>query len=100
MLLFNNTFQLVKVGFSNSAATLQSSINLEQLVDLVKRMSVQDSYNQAYVQLKRGAAASEHHRNNETEEIKLTLFYVKAADEDAAGSNQVGIAGSRLSRTR
>ena len=63
-------------------------------------MSVQDLYNQANVQLKRGAVASEHHRNNETEGIKLTEFHIKAADEDAAGSNQVGIAGSRLSRAR
>ena len=41
-LLFNNTFQLVKFCFSNPAATLQSSIKLEQLVDLIKKMSVQD----------------------------------------------------------
>ena len=91
---------MVKVGFSNSAATLQSSINLEQLVDLIKRISVQDSYNQANVQLKRGAATSENYRNNETEGIKLTVFHIKAVDEDAAGSNQLGIAGSRLSRAR
>ena len=100
MLLFNNTFQLVKFCFSNPAATLQSSIKLEQLVDLVKRMSVQDLYNQKNVQLETGAVASEHHGDNETEGIKPMEFHIKAVDEDASGSNQVDIAVSRPSRTR
>ena len=100
MFLFNNTFQLVKFCFSNPAATLQSSIKLEQLVDLVKRMSVQDLYNQTNVQLEKGAVASEHHGNNGTEEIKPMEFHIKADDEDAAESNQVGIALSRPSRAR
>ena len=100
MLLFNNTFQLVKFCFSNPAATLQSSIKLEQLVDLVKRMSVQDLYNQTNVQLETGAVASEHHGDNETEGIKPMEFHIKADDENAAESNQVGIAVSRPSRTR
>ena len=100
MLLFNNTFQLIKVSFFNPAATLQCSIKLEQLVVLVKRMSVQDLYDQATVQLERGVPASEHHRDNKTEGIKPIEFQIKAVDEDAAGSNQVGIAGSRSSRAR
>ena len=74
MLLFNNTFQLVKVSFSNPAATLHSNIKLEQLVDFFKRLSVQDFYNHTNVQLQRGAAASEHHGDNETEVIKLMEF--------------------------
>ena len=132
MLLFNNTFQLVKVSFFNPALTLNNVVclhyevqakqdgwcdwhtfekaigdivmlyipNLEKLVDLVKRMSVQDFYSQTNVQLEGGAAASEHHGDNETEIIKLMEFHIKAADEDAAGSNQVGIAGSRPRRAR
>ena len=40
---------------------------MKQLVDLVKRMSVQDLYNQTNVQLETGAVASEHHGDNETE---------------------------------
>ena len=63
MLLLNNTFQLVKISFFNPVATFQSSIKLEQLVDLVKKMSVQDLYNQ----FEREAAALEHDRDNETE---------------------------------
>ena len=69
-------------------------------MDLVKRMSVQDLYNQANVQLERGAVASEHHADNETEGIKSMEFHIKADDEDAAGSNQMGIAVSRPSRAR
>ena len=69
-------------------------------MDLAKRMPVQDLYNQTNVQLETGAAASEHHGDNETEETKLTEFHFKADDEDAPGSNQVGIAVSRPSRTR
>ena len=69
-------------------------------MDLVKRMSVQDLYNQTNVQLETGAVASEHHGDNETEGIKPMEFHIKADDEDAAGSNQVGIAVSRPSRTR
>ena len=88
------------VVVSNPAATLQSSIKLEQLVDLVKRISLQDLYNQTNVQLETGAVASEHHGDNETEGIKPMEFHIKADDEDAAGSNQVGIAVSRPSRAR
>ena len=69
-------------------------------MDLVKRMSVQDLYNQTNVQLETGAVASEHHGDNETEGIKPMEFHIKADDEDAAGSNQVGIAVSRPSRAR
>ena len=57
-------------------------------------ISMQDLYNHTNVQLERGAAASEHHRDNETEKIKPKEFHIKAVDEDAAGSDQVGIAGS------
>ena len=39
-------------------------------MDLVRRMAVQDLYNQINVQLEIGAAASEHHGDNETEGIK------------------------------
>ena len=85
------------VVVSNPAATLQSSIKLEQLVDLVKRISLQDLYNQTNVQLETGAVASKHHGDNETEGIKPMEFHIKADDEDAAGSNQVGIAVSRPS---
>ena len=81
MLLFNSTFQLVKVSFFQSAATLQSSIKLEQLVDLVKRMSVQDLYNQTNVQLETVAVASEHHGDNETEGIKPMEFHIKVVNE-------------------
>ena len=88
LLLFNNRFPLVKCSFS------------ELLVDLVKRMSVQDLYNQTNVQLETGAVASEHHGDNETEGIKPMEFHIKADDGDAAGSNQVGIAVSRPSRAR
>ena len=90
MLFFNNTFQLVKVSFSNPAATLQSNIKLEQLVDLVKGMSVQELYNQTNFQLETGAVASENPGDNETEGIKPMEFHIKAVDEDAARSNQVG----------
>ena len=69
-------------------------------MDLVKRMSVQDLYNQTNVQLERGAVSSKHDGDNETEGIKPMEFYIKAVDEDAAGSNQVGIAVSRPSRAR
>ena len=99
-LLFNNTFQLVKFCFPNAAATLHSSIKLEQLVNLVKRISAQDLYNQTNVQLEKWAVASEHHGDNETEGIKPMEFHIKADDEDAAESNQVGIAVSRPSRAR
>ena len=61
---------------------------------------MQDLYDQATVQLERGVPASEQYRDNETEGIKPIEFQVKAVDEDAAGSNQVGIAGSRSSRAR
>ena len=88
MLLFSNTFQFVKFYFSNPATTLESSIKLEQLVDLVKRMSVQDLYNQTNVQLEKGAAAPEHVGDNETEGIKLMEFHIKADDEEAVESNQ------------
>ena len=69
-------------------------------MDLVKRISLQDLYNQTNVQLETGAVASEHHGDNETEGIKPMEFHIKADDEDAAGSNQVGIAVSRPSRVR
>ena len=69
-------------------------------MDVVRRMAVQDLYNQINVQLEIGAAASEHHADNETEGIKPMEYHIKAADEDAAGSNQVGIAISRPSRAR
>ena len=39
-------------------------------MDLVKRMFVQDLYNQTNVQLEIGAVASKHHRDNETEGTK------------------------------
>ena len=78
--MFNNTFQLVKVSFSNPTAALQSIIKLEQLEDLVKRMSVEDLYDQENVQSKRGAAVAEHHRDNETERIKPMKFYIKAVE--------------------
>ena len=54
---------------------------------------MQDLYNHTNVQLETGAAASDH-RDNETEKIKPKEFHIKAVDEDAAGSDQVGIAGS------
>ena len=98
--MFSNAFQLVKVSFSNPAGRLQSSIKLKQLVDLVKRLSVQDLYNQANVQLETRGIASEHHGDNETEGLKPIEFHIKADDSDAAGSNQVGIAVSRPSRAR
>ena len=88
LLFFNNRFPLVKCSF------------LEQLVDLVKRMSVQDLCNQTNVQLGTGVLASEHHGDNETEGIKPMEFHIKGDDGDAAGSNQVGIAVSRPSRAR
>ena len=69
-------------------------------MDLVKRMSVQDLYNQTNVQLGTGVLASEHHGDNETEGIKPMEFHIKGDDGDAAGSNQVGIAVSRPSRAR
>ena len=69
-------------------------------MDLVKRMSVQNLYNQTNVQLEKGVVASEHHGDNETEGIKPMEFHIKADDEDAAESNQVGIAVSRPSSTR
>ena len=69
-------------------------------MDLIKRMSVQDLYNQTNVRLETVAVASEHHRDNETEGIKPMEFHIKAVDEDAATSNQVGIAVSRASRAR
>ena len=47
--------------------------------------------------LEKRAVASEHHGDNETQEIKLMEFHIKAVDEDAAGSNQVDIAVSRPS---
>ena len=50
--------------------------------------------------MEKGAAASEHHGDNETEGIKAMEFYIKDVDGDAAGNNQVGIAGSRTSRAR
>ena len=75
-------------------------MKLEQLLDLVKRMYVQDLYNQTSAQLEAGAVASEHHGDNETEGIKPIEFHVKGDDEDAAGSNQVGKALSRPSTTR
>ena len=68
-------------------------------MDLVKRMSVQDFYNQTSVQLGRSAAALEHHGDNKTEGIKPMELHIKD-DEDAAGSNQMGRAGSRLRRAR
>ena len=94
--------QYISVGkrFSNPAATLQSSIKLEQLVDLVKRISLQDLYNQTNVQLETGAVASKHHGDNETEGIKPMEFHIKAVDQDAVGSNQMGMSVSRLSRAR
>ena len=82
---------MVKFCFSNPATTLQSSIKLEQLMDLVKRMSVQDLYNQTNAPLETGAVASEHHGDNEIEGIKPMEFHIKA-DEHTAGSNQVGTA--------
>ena len=69
-------------------------------MDLVKRVSVLDLYNQANVQLEAGAVASEHHGDNETERIKPMEFHIKADDEDTAGSNQLGIDVSRPSRAR
>ena len=63
-------------------------------MDLVKRMSVQDLYNQAV------EVASEYDRDNEAEGLKPMEFHIKAADEDADGSNQVRIAVSRPSRAR
>ena len=69
-------------------------------MDLVNRMSAQDLYSQTNVQLEKGAVASEHHRDNETEGIKLMEFHMKLDDENADGSNQVGIAVSRPSMAR
>ena len=60
---------MIKFIFSNHAATILSSIKLEQLVDLVKRMSVEDLYNQTNVDFEKGEAVSKHHRDNETEGI-------------------------------
>ena len=46
------------------------------------------------------AVAPEHHGGNETEGIKLMEFHIKADDEDAAGTNHMGIAVSKPSRAR
>ena len=57
-------------------------------MDLVKKMSVQDLYKQLEREKQQHQNTIEITKQNG---IKLVEFHIKAADKDAAGSNQVGM---------
>ena len=98
MLLSNNTFLLVKASFTKPAVILQSSIKLEQLVDLVKRMSMNELSNQTNAEISEQPIISGGYGNIGAEGIKLMELHVCAPGEEA--NDKTKEVRSSVSRTR
>ena len=98
MLLSNNTFLLVKAGFTKPAVILQSSIKLEQLVDLVKRMSMNEISNQTNAEISEQPIISGGYGNIGAEGIKLMELHVCAPGEET--TKEVRTSVSRRRKTR
>ena len=98
LVLFNNTFLLVKSCFTKPAVTLQSSIKAGTVDKFVNRMSVNDRPNQTNAQISEQIIASGGYGSIGAEEIKPMELRVCAPGEDANDQTKEG--GISVSITR
>ena len=74
---------------------------MEQLVDLVKMISVNDFSNQTNAQIREQTITSRRYGNIGAERVKLIELHLCALEEDANNeTKEVGISVSRTRRTR
>ena len=90
LVLFNNTFLLVKPCFTKPAVTLQSSIKAGTVDKFVNRMSVNDRPNQTNAQISEQIIASGGYVSIGAEEIKPMELHVCTLGEDANDKTKEG----------
>ena len=90
LVLFNNTFLLVKACFTKPTVTLQSSIKAGTVDKFVKRMSVNGLPNQTNTQISEQIIASGGYVSIGAEEIKPMELHVCTLGEDANDQTKEG----------
>ena len=90
LVLFNNTFLLVKACYTKLTVTLQSSIKAGTVDKFVKRMSVNGLPNQTNAQISEQIIASGGYVSIGAEEIKPMELHVCTLGEDANDQTKEG----------